>query len=55
MRKVLRYLAELLWHWSVPFMFGMGVSGLLFTWQLNDLAPIINQGLAAAVAPCIGG
>lgn len=57
MSKVIRYLIELLWSWSLPFVVGMAWGTLLSLWQVQAAAPmferVFGDALAKTVAQCL--
>lgn len=57
MSKVIRYLIELLWSWSFPFVVGIAFGTLLSIWQIQELSPmfesVFGDALAKTVAQCL--
>lgn len=57
MKRVVLYLAQLLWSWSLPFVVGMAWGTLLSIWQVQAAAPmferVFGDALAKTVAQCL--
>ncbi|WAD26799.1 hypothetical protein OS670_00240 [Pseudomonadaceae bacterium T75] len=45
-----RYFVALLWHWSIPFVFGAIVAFLAMSWQMVELLPGIEQAFEHAIS-----
>lgn len=45
-----RYFVALLWHWTLPFMFGVITAAVLLMWQLVGVFPEIEQAFEQAIS-----
>ncbi|WP_312341166.1 hypothetical protein [Stutzerimonas nitrititolerans] len=45
-----RYFVALLWHWTLPFMFGVITAAVVLMWQLVGVFPEIEQAFEQAIS-----